>query len=84
MNGRKNERIDKLRLPILVILLLFISCLILYQIDKRINEAQKREIINNEKRITELSTNLLNSDFQNILNDSHFLEGSYPQNTGVL
>lgn len=77
MNGRKNERIDKLRLPILVILLLFISCLILYQIDKRINEAQKREIINNEKRITELNTTLLNSDFQNILNDLHFLEGSY-------
>ena len=77
MNWRKNERIDKLRLPILVAFLLFISIVILYQIDNKVNETQKREIINNEKRITELNAELLNKDLQNAINDLHFLEGIY-------
>jgi len=77
VNERRNGQIEKLRLPAVVILFLVVSCIVLFQIDSRITDAQKREIRNNEKRITVLNAGLLAGDFQNVIHDLDFLDGSY-------
>ncbi len=73
----KEEKKDIFRLPIIVFALFVVSLFILFYIDNRINESKKQDIINNEKRLIELNTGVISNDIRNVINDLHFLEGTY-------
>lgn len=67
------KKISVLRLLSVIIVLLFVS---LY-IDKKINEVKKQEIRSNENRVIEQSTKAISNEVRNVINDLHFLEGTY-------
>lgn len=77
MKEKRNEKKNIFRLPIIVVILLVISLFILFYIDKKINESKRQEIINNEKRVIALNVGTISNDVKNVINDLHFLEGTY-------
>lgn len=77
MKKEKSEVKDMLRLPIIVVILFITALFILFYIDKKITDSKRQEIINNEQRLIELNIDLISNDVTNIMNDLHFLEGTY-------